>query len=233
MAIKMKNLIGVFSQKRTVEKTYEVLVSNGGKTEIDESFNKLKDNILYLSDSGIKVYQFESSISGEGKTSVVCNLGVTLSFNEKKVVIVDFDFNDPAVVKAFNVEASKGISDYVYGGAKFEDIIIKTEIGVDVITRGNGSVNASFVLNSEKIKSLIEKLKEEYDFVLLDCPPVLSTTDYMNVARYSDGVMLVVSSNFVKKKAVKESIRLLSKIDAKIIGAIMTMATADQLKIKV
>ena len=233
MSNKMKSLIGIFSQKKNIEKTYDVVVSNGGKTEIDECFNKLKDNILHLSDAGVKVYQFESSISGEGKTSVVCNLGATLSFNKKKVVIVDFDFNEPSVIKAFNASGNKGICDYVYGDAKIEDIIIKTEVGVDVITRGNDAVNASFVLNSEKIKSLIEKLKEEYDFVLLDCQPILSTTDYMNVARYSDGIMFIVSSNFVKKKAVKESLRLLSKINAKIIGSIMTMATADQLKIKV
>ena len=220
MAIIKKNLTGIFTKKRTVEDA-KILVT-GARTTLDEDYNRLKDNVLYLGVSGKKVLQIESTISGEGKTSVVCNLAVSLSHNDKKVLVVDLDFRAPGVSKVFGVKEENGLGDCVLGELSLDTAIKSTSYGVDVITMGREIYNSSYVLNSQKTKEIIEKLKEKYDFILLDCPPVLLHSDYMHIANFSDGILYVVAAGFVKKTAVRESLSLMEKLSCPVLGAVMT-----------
>ncbi|MBE5741806.1 MAG: CpsD/CapB family tyrosine-protein kinase [Clostridiales bacterium] len=214
-------------RKKKASYEYKIMITKGGRTTLDESYNRLKDNLLYLGMNGVKTVQVEASIPGEGKTTTVCNLGVSLSFNDKKVVIVDLDFRRPKVSAVFSVDEAVGIGDYVSGAVSSEDIIKTTEYGVDVITRGKEIRNASLVLDSEKMSNLIAELKEKYDFVLLDCPPVLLTSDYMHIARFADGILLTVAANFTKRSAVKDAVSLLQRVNVPILGTAMTMVSPD------
>ena len=225
MAQNKKNLIGWLKRKRP-EGEPKIIIT-GGRTPIDESYNRLKDNILHFGASSKKVLQVESTIAGEGKTTVVCNLAASLALNGKKVVVVDLDFRNPAVAKAFKVSEACGIGDYVLDGVKLDDIVKTSEYGVDVITRGREFYNSSLVLDSKKMQELIDSLKEKYDFILLDCPPVLMMTDYMHIAKYSDGILYTVSARFVKKSAVRDSLSLISRLDVPIIGSVMTCVASE------
>lgn len=223
MAFARKNT-GLFKKKR-VTREEAIVVTAGGNSDFDESYNRLKDNLIYYSsDGGHKVIQIESSIAGEGKTTLTCNLGVSLAFNNKKVCIVDLDFRKARVHRPFKVSSECGIGDFMAGEATKEQIIKHTEYGVDIITRGKAIYNASLVLTSEKIIELIGSLKEEYDFVLLDCPPVLIISDYINIARLSDGILFIVAAGYTKKSAVKDAYALLAKTGTKVIGSVMTLA---------
>ena len=216
----LKRLTGFLKKKRP-KGSAKIMITKGGITSLDESYNRLKDNILYFGNSGKKVVQVESTISGEGKTALVCNLGASLAFNDKKVVVVDLDFRNPGVSKVFAVEETLGVGDYVLENAPLESIIKNTDYGVDVITRGRAIYNSSYVLNLDKMVELIDGLKSKYDFILLDCPPVLLASDYMHIAKYSDGILYTVSANFVKRTAVKEALTLLSKLDTPVLGSVM------------
>ena len=226
MAQNKKNLIGWLKRKRPVGEPK--IVITGGRTSVDESYNRLKDNILYFGISGKKVIQVEATISGEGKTTLVCNLGASLAFNDKKVVVIDLDFRNAGVSKVFGVDEAIGVGDYVLEGASLDSIIKHTDCGVDVITRGRVVYNSSFVLDSNKMVELIDELRKKYDFILLDCPPVLLMSDYMHVAQFSDGILYTVSANFVKRSAVRESLTLLSKIDVPILGSVMMGVNPDE-----
>lgn len=215
-----KSFTGLFKKKRR-NLDPKIMITKGGRTTLDESYNRIKDNILHFGAKGNKVVQVEASIPGEGKTSLVCNLGVSLAYNDLKVVIVDLDFRNPGVSKVFGVEETLGVGDYVLDNASIESIIKTTKYGVDVITRGKEVYNSSFVLNSEKMGEFIEKLKEKYDLILLDCPPVLLMSDYMHIAKYSDGILYAVSANFVKRSAVKDSLTLIEKVGVPVIGSVM------------
>ena len=218
---RLKNLTGFLKKKRP-NVPARIMVTKGGRTSLDENYNRLKDNILYFGLSGKKVIQVEATIEGEGKTTLVSNLGVSLAFNDKKVVVLDLDFRNPGISKVFGLDEALGVSDYVIEDSPLESIIKHTEYNVDVITRGRVVYNSSVVLNSDKMKNLIEELKNRYDFILLDCPPVLLMSDYMHISEYADGILYTVAANFVKKYAVKESIALLSKLDIPFIGCVMT-----------
>lgn len=204
-----------------------IFLTENGKTTFDESITVLKDNLLLFLESGKNVFQFESSISGEGKTTVVANVAVSLAKHKKKVVVVDLDFRNAGLSNPFGLGDEKGLGDYFYEDMSFDDLIKTTEYGVDVITVGKEVENPSLALSSDKMVALIEKLKTSYEFVLLDCSPILTSSDYMHVSKISDGVILVVSTDYVKKSAAKESVRLLEKLNVTVLGGVMTFVPSD------
>ena len=205
----------------------EIFLTENGKTTFDESITVLKDNLLLFLESGKNVFQFESSISGEGKTTVVANVAVSLAKHKKKVVVVDLDFRNAGLSNPFGLSDEKGLGDYFYEDMSFDDLIKTTEYGVDVITVGKEVKNPSLALSSDKMVALIEKLRATYEFVLLDCSPILTSSDYMHVSKISDGVILVVSTDYVKKSAAKESVSLLEKLNVTVLGGVMTFVPSD------
>lgn len=191
----------------------------------DDGYERLRDNILYLNaDGNNKVIQIESAVSHEGKTTVLCNLAVSLGFTNKKVVVIDLDFRRPKTHRVFNVSKEIGVAEYILEDLPKEKIIKHTEYkNVDIVTRGAEVYNSSLVFISNKFKSLIEELRAEYDYVLLDCAPVLMVSDYIHISKISDGVLFVVAHAQTSKSQVADAIKELKKNDAKILGAVFSM----------
>lgn len=217
--------MALFKKKNNSDKDYKILVNKNGKNERLEGYNRLKDNVLYMNTDGkTKVFQIESSVEAEGKTTVACNLAVSLALVNKKVVVVDLDFHRPRVHRLFSMSRDNGIAEYFLDRAGKKNIIKKTKYqNVDIITRGAEIHNASLVLVSDKFKSLIADLKKEYDYVLLDCPPVLQVSDFIHIAKVSDGVLFMVAYASTTKKQVAEAVKELNNNGAKILGTIFTM----------
>lgn len=190
----------------------------------DHGYKRLKDNVLYLNaDGNNKVIQVESSMSSEGKTTVACNLAVSLGMMDKKVVVLDLDFRRPSVHRVFNTSKDYGVAEYMLGNIEVSDIAKKTEYkNVEIITRGEEIHNSALILVSEKFKTLIEKLREQYDYVILDCPPVLQVSDHIHVGKVADGVLFVVAYAQTTKNQAVEAIRELKKNGANILGTVFT-----------
>lgn len=188
-----------------------------------ESYYRLKDNIIYSSDSGKnKVFQFESAVSGEGKSTVVANTAVALAMSGRKVVVVDLDFRRPKVHRIFSLQNVKGIAEYMLGECDVKDVIKKTEYGVDVVNRGKATHNASIIFTSDKFKELIETLKNEYDLVLFDCPPVLLVSDYIHYSKLSDVVVFVACMGVTRRSQLKEAFELMKKHNDNFLGTVIT-----------
>ncbi len=218
--------------KKDSDHTDYIVVKDNSYSSVTEGYNRLKDNILYLNADGQnKVLQIESSWAGEGKTTIVCNLAVSLGLTDKKVVVVDLDFRKPRVQQRLNISIEKGISEYMLGSLSKQEIIKKTEYkNVDAVTRGGEIHNASLVLVSEKFKKLINELKEEYDYVLLDCAPVLQVSDYIHISQISDGVIFVVAYASTTRNQVYEAVKELKKNGAKLLGTVLSMYDAKKTK---
>ena len=207
-----------------------VIGRNDGQSD---NYYRLKDNVIYFSDGGKnKVFQIESSISGEGKSTVVINLAVALARSGKKVCVLDLDFRRPKMHRSFNLNNVEGISEYMLGECTKEQLIKKTEYGVDVVNRGKTSQNTSIIFTSDKFKELINELKEEYDIILLDCPPVLLVSDYIHISKLSDAVLFVVSCGATRRGQLKESIELLKRNEVDILGLVMTYKNLSKLSLK-
>ena len=190
-----------------------------------EPYNRLISNVRFANvDNPYKVIMFTSSIMDELKTTVCSNYAYTAAHNEKKVVVIDLDTRKPRVHKVFNVEKEKGIVEYLDGQLSKEDIIKHTEQHVDIITVGKDVTNPVTLLESKKLKDLINELKNEYDVVAIDTPPLTACNDAAIISKLSDGVIYNVAINQGKKKEVKSAIGQLEDADANIIGINITKA---------
>ena len=222
----------MFGKKKNKEVNDErkIVYCEGSSFRVIEAYNRLKDNILYMSADGKnRVIQIESASSGEGKSTVVANLAVALGQTEKKVCIVDLDFRKPKTHTFFELSKEVGISEYMRGEVKKEEIIKHTSYhNVDLVTGGGTIHNSSLILVSEVFKQLITWLKGQYDYVLLDCAPVLQISDYIHIAKVSDGVLFVVAYAQTTKAEAQEAIKELKRNNINILGSVFAKYDAKE-----
>ena len=195
-----------------------------GNESLKESYVRLKDNILYYGiDGKKKVIQIESSVGDEAKTTTLGNIAIALGLSGKKVCVIDLDFRKARLHRLFHVENSKGITDYMVGRISKEELYKKTSYeNVTLINRGSEIQNTSIILTSDKMKNFFQELRKEFDFILIDCPPVLLISDYIHISQLSDGVLFLIAYGKTKKKQVVEAINQLRLNNVDIMGAVFT-----------
>ncbi len=205
--------------------THNSIVTDDLNKTASKSYARLRDNVLFLNADGKnKVIQIESSIAHEGKTTLACNLAVSLGMTNKKVIIIDLDFRRPKVHQRLDVDIEGGLAEYMLGKLELEQIIKKTKYkNVEMITRGGKVYNSSLVFVSEKFTSFIAKLRETYDYVILDCAPVLLVSDYIHICRVSDGILFAVAYGITSKNYIIDAIRELRRNNANILGSVFTL----------
>ena len=212
-------------KKRLNEGEDRIVVKENSMSSKADGYNRLKDNILYINADGKnKVIQIESSVSHEGKTTVACNLAVSLGLTDKRVVVVDLDFRKPRVQQRLGLTIDNGISEYMLGEQTLDQIIKTSKYkNVDVVTRGAKIYNSSLVLVSEKFKKFIGELRDKYDYVILDCAPVLQVSDYIHISQVSDGVLFLVAYGSTTRNQVSDAVKELKKNGANLLGTVFSM----------
>lgn len=213
------------NKKKKVTEQSKIIITEGVRVKEAEGYNRLKDNILYMNaDGNTKVIQIESSSAKEGKTTIACNLAVSLGLTDKKVCVVDLDFRRPRVHRLFEISKDEGIAEYFLGELSKEKLIKKTKYkNVDVVTRGAEIYNSSLVLVSDKFKDLIAYLRNKYDYVIVDCAPVLNVSDYIHISKVSDGIIFLIAYGITTKAQVIEAMKELKKNETKILGTVLSM----------
>lgn len=217
---KKKNIFNVDRNER-----YDYLVTKEQPLSYTaESFQKVIINLDYANiDGKIKVIQFTSTLASEGKSTFVSNLSYLLGQKDKKVVLLDLDLRKPKMQRVFNVPNKNGLTDYLSGKISYQELIQHSDdFGFDFVVAGEKTTAVINVLESSKLKELIDKLREDYDYVLLDTPPVIAVSDALYVAKNADGIIFIVSQGTAKKSLVKEAITTLKTNNVHIIGTVLT-----------
>lgn len=214
----------LFKKQRFEANSDRIVVAENDYTGAEEGYNRLKDNLLYINADGTKkVIQIESAMPEEGKTTVAANLAVSLGFNDKKIVVIDLDFRKPQLHRKFDLPRENGIAEYMRGEITKEKVVKKSKYkNVDVVTRGGNIYNPSLILTSQKFKDFIAELKNEYDYVLLDCAPVLQVSDFIHIIQVSDGALLVVAYGYTTKNQVAEAVKDLKQNGCNILGSVFS-----------
>ncbi len=190
-----------------------------------EPYNKLISNIKFSNvDNPYKVIMFTSSVMDELKTTVCSNFAYTLAHNGKKVLVVDLDTRKPRVHKAYQITKEKGIVEYLSSEIDKKTMIKSTEQNVDIITVGKDVSNPITLLESEKLNQLIEELKNDYDYIAIDTPPLTACNDAAIASKLCDAVVFNIAINQGKKKEIKSSLEELKDARANVIGINITKA---------
>ena len=172
--------------------------NNNSRNPITESFRMLISNLGFtkLNNANEKVYMVTSSIKGEGKTLVSISTAAVLSHNNK-VILIGCDLRNPQIHKYLGVDKSiQGLSDYIHkDDLDHRDIIVKKN-NLDIILSGTIPPNPNQILRSEKFSSLINVLRSEYDYVLLDTAPSLVVSDTYDISHVVDSTLYVIRSNY-------------------------------------
>lgn len=187
-----------------------------------ESYRTLRTNIQYSSfDESLKTIVITSSEPGEGKTTTAGNLALSLAKDEKRVMLIDCDLRKPSIHRRFKISNGGGISEVIIGKNSLESVTREVFKNLDVITSGNIPPNPAEMLGSKPMQIILNNLKEKYDYVILDTPPVLPVTDAQVLSAKVDGVILVVKAEKTKSDSIIKAKKLLDKVHAKFIGSIL------------
>jgi protein-tyrosine kinase len=190
---------------------------------ITESYQKIIANLEYVNvDKKYQVLQVSSSVSSEGKTTFLANLAYLLSKKGKKTILIDLDLRRPKVHKIYDVDNTKGITDILAERVELEDAIrnVKSN-GFDVITSGEKTSAIINLIESNKMKQLVEKLRKKYDYILIDSPPVINVSDAIYISKLSDSIIFVLSQSKTKRGLVKDAIKLLKQNNCNILGIVL------------
>lgn len=176
------------------------------RSMVAEQIRGLRTNLQFiLLEDKAKVILFTSTISGEGKSYLSLNLGASIASTNKKVVILELDLRRPKLLSTLKLERKTGLSEYLIGKAGYDQIIreIPHQPGFHLIESGAIPPNPAELLVNGKLKELVEKLKQDYDYILLDTPPVGLVTDAQILSRLADATLFVVRYNYTSKSSVR------------------------------
>ena len=187
-----------------------------------EGLNQLKTNLAFCG-KDIKVITMTSSVPNEGKSSVSFSLAKTLAESGKKILMVDADLRKSVMAAKYHIQGiDKGLSHYLTGQAEIEDIIYETEVdGFYLAVAGPLTPDPTTLLDSDAFKQFISKAREDFDYVIIDAPPLGVVIDAVIIGKYSDGVLLVIEQGVIKRKVVQDVIKQLKKGEVRILGAVL------------
>lgn len=196
-----------------------------GTSRWAEAFRVLRTNMQYVEvDHDKKVIVVTSSLPGEGKTTTSVNLAVTMAMGAHSVVLVECDLRRPMVAKRLGLDGAIGTTNVLVGRVKLEDALQTYEdTGLHVLSCGPIPPNPSELLQSRAMDALLEELRERFDIVILDAPPLLPVTDAAVLAGQSDGAIVVTRHGRTTRDQLSHAVERLDAVDAKTLGVVLNL----------
>jgi tyrosine-protein kinase Etk/Wzc len=222
------NVLAWIPQIEGVEgnKDFEFIVARKPDASASEAYRALRTRIKFSKldkkGQGLKTILITSAAAQEGKSTTSVNIAGSLAQANFKTLLIDADLRKPRIHTIFNQKRFPGFTDYFFGQSTYEDIVRKTEVtNLDFITAGTIPPNPSEILGSEQMAAFLEKLKSEYDYIIVDSPPVIAVTDSEIISNLVDGTILVVSANSTEMELMDKAINLLNQEHSTFIGVIL------------
>lgn len=210
------------------------------KFRVEEAYKSVRTNLMFsVMKKGCKTVVISSSTPNEGKTTTTINIAIALSQADQKVLLIDGDLRKPKIHHYFSVPNSPGLTNYLGSKvgadsskkADLFSVIHATEYeNLSVLCSGSIPPNPAEILGSEPMAEFLEEIGKDFDYIIIDTPPINVVSDALPVIRESDGVVLVVRSNQSTHPEIQKSISALEFIDAKILGFVVNFAETNRSK---
>lgn len=213
---------------RNQKKPTSMIAATKPNSRVAEQFKTIRTNIQFsMATKNLQTILFSSSGPFEGKSTICTNVASVFADQGKRVLVVDADMRLPSIAKIFHLENKVGLSTLMTSKhLKVKEAIQHVEsVLLDVLPSGIVPPNPSELLASERMDEIIQELKQEYDLVLFDLPPIVSVTDAQILATKIDGVILVIRKDIADVEDVYKAKELLELVNANVLGAIFNGET--------
>jgi capsular exopolysaccharide synthesis family protein len=188
-----------------------------------EAYRALRTNLLYPpTDIAPATIVVSSSKPGEGKSTICANLAVVLAQAEKEVLLVDGVLWKPMLHKLFAIQNTRGLMSVLMKQCAIEDAWHEPMPKLKVLPAGPEPPDSTDLLGSERFAEFMRRVRERFDYVLVDAPPVDLGSDTAMLAAHSDGVLLVIDAKRTRKGSVRQSMRSLEAVGVEVLGTVMT-----------
>jgi capsular exopolysaccharide synthesis family protein len=199
------------------------LINNGVPANFAEAFKVVRTNVLFSSpEEGSRSLVVTSTGTGEGKTIVATNLAMALAQAGQRVLLIDADMRRATVHRLMHQSQEPGLSNLIVGNAKASDAFRRSSVpGLWLLPSGRTPPNPAELLGSARFKDFLIALRDHFDWVILDSPPVMAVTDAAVVAHLADSVIFVVGSEMTNRRVARTAVDQLDTGDGKLKGAIL------------
>lgn len=216
-------VIGTVLRDDVLEKQHTIDRASTSRTA--EDYRQLRTNLQFLNvDEPPKVIMVSSALPSEGKTTAVVNLGLALADAGRKVTIVEADLRKPKVTRYLGLVGGVGLTNILAGTADLDEVVQRYGTGeLSVIAAGPTPPNPGELLASSHMFALLDKLRAENDFVLVDAPPLLPVADSTGLAVFMDGVLLSVRYGSTRKEQLQQAAATLERVGARTLGVILNI----------
>lgn len=203
--------------------------SSGGRPiattfQIVEAYKTARTNLLFaLAPHNKKIVLISSSEPNAGKSTVSSNLAITLAQNGVRVLLIDADLRKPSQHRTFRVKKHNGLSRVLSGELSFEDCVCREVAkGTDLLPSGSLPPNPSELLGSETMANLLDKLAKEYDYILIDTPPLAVVSDSLVLCEKAAGIVLVTRQGQTTYDELRSSIESIKNVNGNLLGVIIS-----------
>ena len=200
-------------RRNRLKKSQEMILNKKTSFVIQEAYRTARTNIIFsLADSEdrCKSICVTSANASEGKTTTTLNLAITFAQTGSKVLLIDADLRKPKIHQYLGVVKSDGLTTILSKQKSFEDVVYHNlRPGLDCLTSGSIPPNPAELLGSESMGELMKKLNKEYDYILIDTPPVTVVTDAVALSSYVSGILLIVREGYTYYESIDQALTLL------------------------
>ena len=202
------------------------LVPNHDQGPRGEAFRTLRTNLRFADvDNPLRILAITSSVSGEGKSTTACNLALTIAETGATVVLIEADLRRPRVADYMGLEGAAGLTDVLIGRLEVEDVLQQWGGStMSVLAAGPLPPNPSEMLGSQQMSQLLTKLRDRFDMVVIDVPPLLPVTDAAVVAATCDGTLVIARYNKTTREQLSRAGEALQGVGARVLGTVLNMA---------
>ena len=209
---------------RPIQEERKNLLSAESDFFVREAYKTLRTNVSFslTGEERCKIIMVTSAMQGEGKSTTAINLAISYAMTDRKVLIVDCDLRRPKLARLLQMNSRVGLSNLIMNPDLKESAVLASKTpGLDVLLSGDIPPNPSELLGSPRMQRLLTELRKDYDFVILDSPPVNMVTDAVVLAPETDGVLVLVRANHTDRGAVIHAMEQLEYAKAKVLGFVL------------